>query len=72
MRQTIPGIQKRARDRSDRELAPLCRYGEIGWRRCSSRTRRGSFRGVYSSYHPLGDPELERAIEALLSEPDPG
>jgi cytochrome c biogenesis protein CcmG/thiol:disulfide interchange protein DsbE len=56
---------------ADPDMTVIRRYGVIGWPTLFLADKKGIVRGVYSSYHPLGDPELERAIEALLAEPDP-
>jgi thiol-disulfide isomerase/thioredoxin len=54
---------------ADPDLTVIRAYGVIGWPTLFLADKKGIVRGVYSSYHPSGDPQLESAIEALLAEP---
>jgi thiol-disulfide isomerase/thioredoxin len=56
---------------ADSEWTVSRAYGVFAWPTLFLVDKSGIVRGVYASFHPLGDPELESAMEALLAEPDP-
>jgi thiol-disulfide isomerase/thioredoxin len=55
---------------ADPEGALIRAYGVSAWPTLFLADKKGIVRGVYASFRPLGDPELENAIQALLAEPD--